>query len=320
MKTTFRLVLAATLLIGLASVAVAQAPPVTHNAWTSGAAMPTARFELSAGAIGKNIYVVDGAINSGYEVTGVNEIYDTKTNTWTTGASDPTARYGAAAAVVNGILYVIGGAANTGDTLDLVEAYDPATDAWTTLAPLPTTVSAMAAVVDKDVIYVIGGYITGPDEWLATVYSYNTTNNTWTEEAPLPVATAWEAAGLLGTTIVAADGQIGPLPGTPVGNTEAYNPKKNTWTNLTADATPRLETCFAAIKGQLYVAGGFNSTEVLNVNEAYNGKTKSWTTLAPMPNAVGTPASATLGGRLYCFGGTDTGLANIFDYVQIYQP
>jgi len=282
--------------------------------------MPTARFELSAGAIGNNIYVVDGAINSGYAVTGVNEIYDTKTIAWTTGAPDPTPRYGAASAVVNGILYVIGGAANTGDTLNLVEAYDPATDAWTTLAPLPTTVGAAVAVVDKDIIYVIGGYITGPDEWLATVYSYNTTSNTWTEEAPLPVATSWEAAGLLGTTITVADGQIGPLPGTPVGNTEGYNPKKNSWTKLTADPTPRLETCFAAITGQLYVAGGFNSTEVLNVNEAYSGKTKSWTKLAPMPNALGTPGSATAGGRLYCIGGAGTSLSSIYDYVQIYQP
>jgi len=61
-------------------------------------------------------------------------------------------------------------------------------------------------------------------------------------------------------------------------------------------------------------------TETLSVNEAYDAKTKSWTTLAPMPDAVLAPGSATLGGRLYCFGGSAVGLANIFNYVQIYQP
>jgi hypothetical protein len=70
----------------------------------------------------------------------------------------------------------------------------------------------------------------------------------------------------------------------------------------------------------LYVAGGFANGTTLSVNEAYSAKTKSWSSLASMTNAVQTPASATLAGRLYCFGGSNVGLANIFDYVQIYQP
>jgi len=65
-----------------------QAPAVTHNTWSSGAPMPTARFGAFAGAIGNNIYVIGGATNSGYQATDVNEIYDAKTNKWSTGASD----------------------------------------------------------------------------------------------------------------------------------------------------------------------------------------------------------------------------------------
>ncbi len=77
-----------------------------HNSWSRGKAMPTARFGAFTGAIGTNIYVV-GATNSGYQVTNVNEIYNTPTNTWKTGAPDPTSRELGASAVVNGILYVI---------------------------------------------------------------------------------------------------------------------------------------------------------------------------------------------------------------------
>ena len=296
-----------------------QVPAVNHNTWTTGTAMPTARFGAFAGVIGKNIYVIGGATNSGYQTTDISEIYNTTKKTWTTGASDPTPRWGGASAVVNGILYLIGGQ-NGLSPLNLVEAYDPATNTWTTKTSMPTARGAMPAVVDKDIIYVIGGYVTGPDEWLATVESYNTTTDTWTEEAPLPVATSWLTAGLLGTTVVAAEGQICCGSGTPVGNTEGYSVKKNTWTELTADSTPRLEPCFAAIKGQLYVAGGANSTGTLSVNEAYNAKTKSWTTLASMPNALETPASATAGGRLYCIGGSSANLSSVYDYVQIYQP
>jgi N-acetylneuraminic acid mutarotase len=176
----------------------------------------------------------------------------------------------------------------------------------------------MPAVVDKNVIYVIGGYDPNTQFFYDTVESYNTTTDTWTEEKPLPVGTAWEAVGLLGTTIVAADGQVSP--GTVVGSSESYNPSTNTWTGLTADPTPRLEACFAAISGQLYVAGGANATGVLNVNEAYNATTKKWTTLASLPNALATAGSATVGGLLYCFGGANDNLSSVYNYVQIYQP
>jgi len=289
-----------------------------HDSWSIGKAMPTARFGAFAGVIGANIYVVGGATNSGYQVTNVNEIYNTQTNTWKTGAPDPTSRELGASAVVNGILYVIGGSTGGSNPLTLVEAYNPVSNTWTTKAPMPTARNSMPAAVDKNVIYVIGGYDPNTQVWYDVVESYNTTTDTWTEEAPLPVATSWEAVGLLGSTIVSADGQISP--GTPVGSNEGYNPNTNTWTGLTADATPRLETCFAAISGQLYVAGGANATQVLNVNEAYNSTTKKWTTLASMPNALETPGSATVGGRLYCFGGSSSNLSSVYNYVQIYQP
>jgi N-acetylneuraminic acid mutarotase len=289
-----------------------------HDSWSSGAGMPTARFGAFTGVIGGKIYVVGGATNSGYQVTNVNEIYNTQTNTWTTGAPDPTSRELGASAVVNGVLYVIGGSTGGSNPLTLVEAYDPVTNSWTTKASMPTARNSMPAVVDKNVIYVIGGYDPNTQVWYDTVESYNTTTDTWTEEAPLPVATSWEAVGLLGATIVAADGQVSP--GTPVGTNEGYNPTTNTWAGLTADATPRLEACFAAINGELYVAGGANATQVLSVNEAYNANTKAWTTLASMPNAVETAGSATVAGHLYCFGGANSNLSSVYNYVQIYQP
>ncbi|HVM76337.1 MAG TPA: kelch repeat-containing protein [Candidatus Saccharimonadales bacterium] len=321
MKTTSRLILGVILFAAIAASAQAQVPPVNHNTWTTGTPMPTARFGTFTGVIGKNIYVIGGATNSGYQVTGVNEIYNTKTNTWNTGASDPNPRELGASAVVNGILYVIGGSIGGSNPQNLVEAYDPATNSWTTKSPMPTARNSMPAVVIKDTIYVIGGYDPNTQFWYDTVESYNTTTDTWTEEAPLPVGTSWEAVAKLGAAIVEADGQQGPPPsGTPTGQTQSYNVKKNTWTALPSDPTPRLESCFAAIKTDLYVAGGANTSGLLSLNEAYNSKTKSWSSLASMPNPVETPGSATAGGKLYCFGGSSANLGSIYNYVQIYQP
>ena len=291
---------------------------LVHDSWGSGATMPTARFGAFAGAIGQKIYVIGGATNSGYQVTNVNEIYNTQTNKWTTGAPDPTARELGASAVVNGILYVIGGSTSGSNPLNVVEAYNPVTNSWTTKSPMPTARNSMPAVVYKNDIYVIGGYDPNTQVWYDVVERYDTTTDTWTEEAPLPVATAWEAVGLLGSTIVSADGNISP--GSVVGTNEGYNPTTNTWTGRSADPTPRLESCFAAISGQLYVAGGDNASQVLTLNEVYNAATNKWTTFAPMPQAIETPGSATVGGRLYCFGGANFNLTSVYNNVQIYQP
>jgi len=286
-----------------------QSPSVTHNTWASGAAMPTARMGAAAGAVGTNIYVIDGYTPG--SMVGVNEIYNTKKNTWTTGASDPNPRGFVASVMVNKILYIFGGSA--GEILNLTESYNPATNKWTTLAPMPYAAQSASAVADKDVIYLIGG---NDNPFLANVASYNTTTNTWTEETPMLQMKGWSAAALLGTTIVAADGSDTCCY---LGDNESYNLKKNTWTELTADPNPRAVGCYAVIKGQLYVAGGVNPNN-LTVNESYNPKTKSWTTLAPMPQGIlHAAASAVAGGRMYCFGGGEFE-QTVYDNVQIYQP
>jgi hypothetical protein len=311
MKITFQLLLLSLVFIGMAPLAKAQTPEITHNSWTSGTAMPTARMSAAAGAIGTNIYVIGGYVPG--NITGVNEIYNTKTNKWTTGASDPNPRAFAGYAVVNKILYIFGG--SNGSFLNIAESYDPATDTWTTLASMLHIQAITSAVADKDVIYVIGGL--DDTGFLTTVESYNITTNTWTEEAPLLVAKGWSAVGLLGTTVVAADGGNS----SNLGDNEGYNVKKNTWSELAADPTPRAPGCYAAIKGQLYVAGGQDvNGNLITLNEAYSPKTKSWTTLAPMPVDTGYgSASADAGSRLYCFGGGSYP-STVYDNVQIYQP
>jgi N-acetylneuraminic acid mutarotase len=294
----------------------AEAPVVAHNTWSSGTPMPTARQGTCVGVVGENIYVIGGATSSA--VLGNNEIYNTKTKVWTTGAPMPTPMWASASAVVNSVVYCIGGAVGGSDTQATVQAYNPATDSWSTKSPMPTSRNSITAAVEKGIIYVIGGFAFGPGR-LTTVESYNPATDTWTEAAPLHVGKSWAAVGPLGATIVAAGG----LTNSGVtGDNEGY--KKNVWSTLTADPTPRQSGCFAGFKGSLYFAGGSdNNGNPLSVTEAYGAKTKSWTALASISQAVIAPGSATLGGKLYCFGGTSNGnlfQGTVYDNVQIYQP
>ena len=296
------------------------APAINHNTWTSGAAMPTARYAVATGVIGTNVYVVGGASNN--SVLNVNEIYNTKTNTWTTGASMPTARLIPAAAVVNNILYVIGGCdagcATGGGAMTVNEAYDPASDTWSTKAPLPTPTDSFYGVAVKGIIYVIGGYVPGSGR-VATVFAYDPVADAWSTKAPMKVGKSTPAPGLLGTTVMAAGG-LGN--GGVVTDNESYNAVANKWKTLAPVPTARDAGCAGGMKGQFYFAGGENPAP-LSVLEAYRKKTNSWTTLASMPQAVIGPGSAVVKNLLYCFGGSNNGgvfQGNVYDYVQIYQP
>jgi N-acetylneuraminic acid mutarotase len=295
-----------------------QAPPLTHNSWSSGTPMPTAVFQPAVGVLGSLIYVVGGESGSG--PISNTQIYHATTNTWSTGGSLPTSLNGGMGAVVKGTLYVIGGSTNGSATqTNAVWAYSTKTKTWTAKAAMPTARQDAAIVVEKSIIYVIGGYNASIGGYLATVESYNPLTNTWTEEAPLLSAKGEIAAGLLGTTIVVPDGYTGSVF---TGDNEGYNAVTNTWKSLKSDPTPRNSPCGASIGALMYSAGGANSLTqpALTVMESFNLSKNSWTTLAPMPTGGIAAGAAVYKQQLYCFGGWTAVGGSVINNVQIYQP
>src|SRR5579864_823691 len=292
---------------------------VVHNSWGSGKAIPTAVAGAASGFIGTKIYVVSGFTTQGAAPVSNTQIYTPTTNTWTTGAAIPTPVAGSASAVVSGLLYVIGGYEGASATpSNLVQIYNPAKNTWTTGTSMPTARGSVAAVVDANAIYVIGG--NGSTLRLNTVEKYVPSTNTWTEEAPLLTGKSEPAAGLLGTTIVAPDGYT---TSGDTGDNEGYNVSTNTWSSLTSDPTPRNASCYGVSLGQLYVAGGINTSNpqtTVTVNESFSASTKKWTTQAPMPSAALWQASAVDSGVLYCIGGQSSFQGSTINNVQIYQP
>jgi hypothetical protein len=293
---------------------------VEHNKWSLGTAMPTPREWPFVGASGSNIYITGGSNDS--EALAGTEIYDVSTNKWSTGAAMPIPRFSGASAVVNGIFYAIGGATQSGES-NVVEAYDIKTNRWATKKPMPieTGNDNIVAVVDGDIIYVIGGYVKGEGR-LSVVYAYNTSDDTWTKVNSMKVGKSYPAAGLLGTTIVAAGGLEN---GGVTNDNEGYSVSKNSWSDLAPVPVGRQAGCYGAYSDILYYAGGaIVNGEPLSILEAYTLKNNSWTTgLASMPHATINPGSAMVGGRLYCFGGSNSGFpfqGAIYGYVQIYQP
>ena len=317
MKTAFRLMLASLLFVGTASLLKAQTPAVTHNTWTSGAPMPTPLAFSTAAVLKNEIYVVGGG-NGTANVADV-QIYNPVTNAWSTSPSYPTAIGSASSAVAKNILYVFGGSSDGVNPTNAVWAYNPKTKAWTGVAAMPTARWATVAVLEKktNIIYVIGGDINSSGNGnIDTVESYNPATNTWTEEAPMLVARGQAAAGLIGTTIVVADGATNGQGTT--GDTEAYDPATNTWKTLASDPASRYASCQGSIGTKLFDLGGQTAP---TYSDDFQLSKNSWTTtLAAAPQSIIFPASAVFKKQLYCIGGWSANGGPVIGNVQIYQP
>jgi uncharacterized repeat protein (TIGR03803 family) len=291
-----------------------------HDSWGTGAVMPTATVQSSSAALSGSIYVIGGANASGTVINNL-QIYNPTTNTWSTGTPLPAVNQHSSAAVVNNILYVFGGDDGVDAPTNAVWAYSTKTKAWTSMAPMLTARNGTLAVVEKNIVYVMGGNLGNGANFVATVESYNPATNTWKAETPMDGAKDYGAGGLLGTTIVAADGAT--ASGVITGDTEGYNSTTNAWSEFTADPTPRTGSCYGVIGTALYDVAGYinNNGPATTVNESYTLSTNKWTTtLLPIPQGTMYAASAVDNGQLYCFGGLATLSGSAINNVQIYQP
>jgi N-acetylneuraminic acid mutarotase len=288
---------------------------IVHDSWSNGAAIPTPVFTPASAVLNDEVYLVGGNTNNTTQTAAV-QIYNPTTKSWSAGVSLPIPTSNAPAAVVDDILYVIGG--YTTAVTNAVWAYDPKTKTWSGKAVMPTARDGAVAVVDKNIIYVAGGY--NGSTFIGTVESYDPSTDTWKGEAPMLGNKDLPIAGLIGSTIVVADGAS--APGQITGDTEGYNATTNTWTTLATDPTARTGACGAAITSRLYDAGGYinNDGAATTVNESFQLSTNKWTTLAPMPLGTLFSGSAIHNGQLYCFGGESTWTGPAINNVQIYQP
>jgi N-acetylneuraminic acid mutarotase len=328
MKARFAKSILLLLVVGTASLAIAQTAAVAHNTWHNGATMPKAVIGPAAAVLGGKIYVM-GGIGSGDNLIADTQIYDPVMDSWSTGVSLPVPTDIAAAAVVNNVLYLIGGSNNRDGSAvtNAVWAYSTKTNTWSSKTPMPTARTVAYASVENNIIYVIGGWdgiFAG--NGLATVESYNPATDTWTEEAPLPVGKWAPSVGKIGTkltgfTIVAADGAEQCCPSGFTGDNVGYNVSTNVWTPLNPDPSTRAFTCYGAVGSKLYVAGG-NETQgpALGITESFQITKNAWKTLAPVPQPAIAAGSAVYKGQLYCFGGWTAWNGSVLHSVQVYQP
>jgi DNA-binding CsgD family transcriptional regulator len=244
--------------------------PGENTRWFERTRLPAPREFASAAAVGDQIYLIGGVVNT--LATGDVLIYDLKSNTWAPGgAPKPTAVGIAAAAAIGKRVYVSGGMLSNDTPTNRFEALDTEAGTWTTLAALPLALAGHAATALGDRIYVVGGYsAAGPN---VDTFEYDPAGNTWRRRAALPTARGLLAAAALASRIYVVGGQI---DGQERSDCEAYSPVDDVWTACARMTLRRSAFGLAASAGALYAVGG-GGTTYLGFSERYDPLRNAWT-------------------------------------------
>lgn len=266
--------------------------------WTTLAAMPSQRQEISSAVLDGKIYVIAGFNSSGASLTTV-EVYDPATNTWSNAAPLPIANNHNAAAVAAGKLYAFGGVSTR------AFVFNPQTNSWSDVAPMRFQHANTAAVaVINDKIYVAGG--NGPNMNQTELEVYDPAANTWTQLASMSVPRNHTGGAAINGKFYVVGGRP---DNTAASALEAYDPATNQWRRLPNMPTGRSGVGVAAVNGELYVFGG-EIPRQFNEVEVYNPLTNLWQQLPPMPVPRHGLFASVIGNSIYLPGGaTQQGLA-----------
>ena len=176
--------------------------PIT-NTWTvQTGLMPTPASNICAAAIGTDIYVVGGGLNT-------LQAYHTTSDTWSIVTTDPLpqALRGPGCAALNAKLYVFGGS-SAGSYQSAAYVYDPAAAAgsrWTIFQPMSLERGYLAGVAANGKIFAIGGSNSASAN-LNYVEAYDPADGYWHPVTHMQEARGGPGVFAVGNTIYACGG------------------------------------------------------------------------------------------------------------------
>lgn len=309
--------------------AVPPTPTIVNlgGVWSTGADMPTPRYEAYPCVVDGTIYLIGGARHRN-EVLNTVEVYDPATDTWESKSPMPTARQGASCSVVAGMIYIIGGGVSPDidfwvvETFSTVEEYNPATDTWTSKTPMPTSRGWHSANVVDGKIYIMGGSKDGGAgnqmRHVLTVEVYDPSTDTWLKMDDMPKSRAGGFSSVV-------DGKIYLFGGHQAkSRVDEYDPVTDTWTTKSEMPTARNGLSTSKLDGKIYLIGGYIPAGMrfagLTIVDVYDPATNTWTTASDMPTGRLGAYTAVLDGKIYVFGGLPDWPSESLGTVEIYDP
>jgi parallel beta-helix repeat protein len=289
--------------LSILSLWIVNTQPVwaAENSWTIKASMPAPRSGLGVAVVYGRIYAIGGWGSIGDLNTTLE--YDPATNTWATKKPMPTARRNFGIAVFQNKIYVIGGQVGAQDPTGVNEAYDPLTDTWETKTSMPTPRKYLSANTVNGKIYMIGGcqYVPISDN-LDVNEVYDPATDSWTTKTPIPTGVEGYASAVVNNKIYIFGGAVG------ITLNQIYDPETGTWSYGASlptgvDFAAAGATTGVAAPKRIYVIGGKQNLDPVNLNQIYNPETDTWNTGNSIPTPRFSLGVAVVNDVLYATGG-----------------
>jgi non-specific serine/threonine protein kinase len=265
------------------STAIPLAPQVTEPA------LPAARQETAAAALGDTLYVIAGKDSSG---AATNSVFLFKGGSWSAGPSLPIPLDHAAASALGGFLYVSGGFSNGPPSARVFRLNG---SAWTEVAPMKRARGGHALVVVGTNAYALGGADAAGD--VAIAEAYDPATNKWRDLAPLPAPRNHVSGFAYRDSACIAGGRT-PL----VARVDCYDPAQNAWTRLPDLPVATSGAGAGTLGDEIVVAGGENPQTLVLINQVARYRGGTWSSDGMLVPRHGL-ALTSFGGRLWACGG-----------------
>ncbi|MEP7104588.1 MAG: protein kinase [Chloroflexota bacterium] len=272
------------------SSATPLAPQVTEPA------MPAARQETAAAALGDTLYVIAGKDSSG---AATNSVFVFKGGGWSAGPSLPIPLDHAAAAALGGFLYVSGGFSNGPPSARVFRLNG---SVWAEVAPMKRARGGHALVVVSTNAYALGGADAAGD--VAIPESYDPSTNKWSDLAPLPAPRNHVSGFAYRGSACIAGGRT-PL----VARVDCYDPGLNAWSRLPDLPVATSGAGAGTLGDEIVVAGGENPQTQALINQVARYRGGAWSSEGMLVPRHGL-ALAAFGGRLWACGGGSQSLVH----------
>lgn len=262
------------------------------GAWTSGTALPSARYYGESVSYTKNdtgyVFVMGGD-STGNSGIGRNVYrYNVNANTWSVVTQTPAPRRIGGSALLGDSIYIVGGIPAANPPVYSVYRYSITQNSWATVGSLPDSLYFNRAQGYQDsLIYNVGGYNGGVAK--ANVYLFNAKTNSWRNATNLPAARADGALSICGDTLVYVCGFDGTGFATNVvyrGVISQSDRSQITWTTGTAYPPGNRSRIYAAPWGSkgIIIAGGASSGFTgAQETYTYSPGANTWTVQANLP-------------------------------------
>jgi len=143
---------------------------------------------------------------------------------------------------------------------------------WRELAPMPAARAAMAAAAYDGQIYAIAGE--GPEGVSGSVFRYSPDTDSWEQLSDKPTPVADVHSVLIGEKIYVPGGRL--ADGSPTDMLEIYDPRRDSWSEGARLPKPVSAYALADFEGQLYLFGGWDGTQTLDVVYVYDPGADAW--------------------------------------------